>query len=152
MLNTGIPPECSLNDIDHTTAREITTSTHEPESNDGTPSATAVDPESEERAASPPLSRRVTGFFAKKIPSYNKKHQKANDNNKAGEEHAATDAPDATAAAAPVATAAVQQQAPSEEAAANKDAVAAATAATGVTDTETTTNKDASPAPVTTSA
>ncbi|KAG1109583.1 hypothetical protein G6F42_015611 [Rhizopus arrhizus] len=33
-----------------------------------------------------------------------------------------------------------------------KDAVAAATAATGVTDTETTTNKEASPAPVTTSA
>ncbi|KAK4512314.1 Bifunctional purine biosynthesis protein PurH [Mucor velutinosus] len=124
-------------EADHTT-REVTTPSHEAETNDSIPNATAVDPESEERPASPPLSRRVTGFFAKKIPSYNKKHPKSND--KAGEDHTAANATTdtTTTATAAAAAAAIHPQEPSE--------------ATTKEDAETTTNKDASPAPVTTSA
>ncbi|KAL7310527.1 hypothetical protein PS15m_010017 [Mucor circinelloides] len=135
-------------EADHST-REVTTQTHEPDTHEGTPSAIVADPEPEEHPASPPLSRRVTGFFAKKIPSYNKKHQKSND--KAEEEHAG--ATDATATTATTTEVATPQQEPTEATTtATKDAVAAATAATGVTGAETTTNKEASPAPVTTSA
>lgn len=122
--------------------REVNTSTQESETTN--PSATVVDPESEERSASPPLSRRVTGFFAKKIPSYNKKHQKSNDKTEnTAEEH------ETTGAAKDVIEA---EAIPQEVSESTNNAIVAATAATGVTTAETTTNKDVSPAPVTTSA
>ncbi|KAG2215515.1 hypothetical protein INT46_006775 [Mucor plumbeus] len=123
--------------------REVNTSTQESETT--TPSAAAVDPESEERSLSPPLSRRVTGFFAKKIPSYNKKHQKSNDKTEnTSEERAAIDTTKDV----------IETEVVSPEVSepTNNNAIVAATAATGVTTAETTTNKDVSLAPVTTSA
>ncbi|KAI8639712.1 hypothetical protein BD408DRAFT_420962 [Parasitella parasitica] len=138
-------------DTEHN-SREVNT-TQESE----TPSAAVVDPELEEHPSSPTLSRRVTGFFAKKIPSYNKKHQKSNDKAEtAADEHAnsSKDANEGGAAIVAQETSASPDITSAPAAAATDAATdAATTAATGVTATETITNKDASPAtPVVTSA